>query len=229
MADERGGFPSASGISRIVECRGSWLAERNIQESSVGDDWREEGSTLHDCTEQEKIPEHLSDEQKWALRTAINLKEHFYEGYELHGTIIKEKRLWAHRPNLTPLFSGKFDEAMIGDNFASICDYKFGRKAVPPASINIQMRAYAVLLWLHYPDKQIYAVSIIQPRVDEEERFSCASYTPEELSKAYDVFLRILDEAEQPNQPRTPCYHACEYCKAMPCPEAWEHFTKINL
>lgn len=230
MSDERGGFPSASGLHRVVECRGSWGAERGMPETSIGDDWRDEGSTLHDFAEKGEVSHTLSDEQQWALRTALDLKEKFYEDFDIRGEVFKEKRLWAHKPNLTPLFSGKFDEAVIAEYFASICDYKFGRKPVPPARINVQMLSYAVLLWLRWPGRERYAVAIIQPRVEPELRFSAASYTPDELEEAYQHFLEVLTEADEPGQPRTPSYHACEYCRALHvCPDAFNFFTRLTL
>lgn len=226
MSDERLGFPSASSLHRILECRGSWLEERNLTESSIGSDWRDEGSTLHDLAEQEKLSPDLLDEQRWALKTALSLKQAFYEDYDLHGRIIKEQRLWAHKPDLTPLFSGKFDEALVADEYASIVDYKFGRTPVPPANTNVQMLAYAVLLWLHYPNRSHYAVAIIQPRVEEAKRFSATAYNAPDLKIAYADMCRILAEAEQPDQPKHPSYHACEYCKALRvCPAAWDFFT----
>lgn len=230
MADERKGLPSASGLHRVVECRGSWLAEQSRSESSIGDDWRDEGSMMHDLAEHEKTPDYLSDEQKWAIRTAISLKEKFYEDYNIRGKVHKEQRLWARRPDGTPIFSGKFDEAVVSDIIATISDYKFGRKPVPHASVNIQMLAYAILLWLEWPGREIYAVSIIQPRVEEHLRFSVASYTEADLEEAYQYFIEILDEAEAPGQPKCPSYHACEYCKALPtCQEAFNFFTRIDL
>jgi len=227
MADERNGLPSASGLHRVVECRGSLEEEKDKPESPVGDDWREEGTLLHDCAEIEKTPRSLNEEQRWAVRTALRLKEEFYEKYNLTGKVYKEKRLWAHRPDLTPLFSGKFDEALIGETVCSICDFKFGRKLVPPAAINIQMLAYAVLLWLRWPGRKFYAVAIIQPRVEEEFRFSCAAHEPEQLEEAYEMFVRVLDEAAIPGQPLSPNFHACEYCKAFPCQAAWDFFTSV--
>lgn len=201
-----------------------------MAESTIGEDWRNEGSALHDLAEREKSgDESLSDEQRWALRTALALKQKFYEDYDIRGTVLKEQRLWAHKPDLSPLYSGRFDEAVLAEDYVAIVDYKFGRKPVESAETNIQMLAYAVLLWLRWPDKQRYAVAVIQPRVPEDLRFSAGSYTPEELEQAYRMLIGIIEEANIPDQPRSASYHACEYCRALHvCPTAFKFFTRVT-
>lgn len=225
---ERKGYPSASSLKRLIACRGSWLAEQNMPTTSVGKFERDEGTDLHDVCESGKIPDHLDEEQRWAVNTALNLKEKFYEEFNLVGQIMKEVRLWAKDEEDNLLYSGKFDEAVIGDDFAVLIDYKFGRKPVDPAPSNFQMLAYAVLMWLNYPGKQIYATAIIQPRVEEELRFSRAVYTITDLKEAYAGFVAAIREAQEPNQKRTPSYDSCEYCKALHvCPDALHHFTNL--
>lgn len=224
--DERGNFPSASGLHRLAVCRSSWRHERGRPESSHGQDWREEGTLLHDCAEKEITPDSLTEDERWAVRSALYHKNAFYEQFNIVGSRFKEQRLWAHKPDLTPLFSGKFDEAIVGEDICSIVDYKFGRKEVPEAIINSQMHAYAVLCWLRWPGRKLYATCIVQPRI--ERKVSWAAFTPQQCQEFYEFFLSIIEEAET-SQEFGPDDHACEYCRALPvCRAAWNHYTNTH-
>lgn len=230
VENERGAYPSSSALHRIVECRGSWRAEQGIPESQFGAEWRDEGTMLHDIVESGKLRPGLTDEQQWCVKTAWKLRDQFLEDYGIDGVRLTEQRYWAHKPDLTPLYSGKFDEVRINDTYAGLIDYKFGRTPVTPAAENIQMLSYATLLYLNHGHRDVYAVAIIQPRCEEEQRITVGAYLPEQLQEAYEHFCEVITDAQQPNQPRTPSYHACEYCRALHvCPQAWQFFTHVNI
>jgi len=95
-------------------------------------------------------------------------------------------------------------------------DWKFGFNPVDRAELNLQLRGYAVLGYDNYAESRptnVY-VSIIQPRLSYSERVSLACYKPDDIAKARQQIIRILDATEPENAPLVPGDEQCRYCKA---------------
>jgi hypothetical protein len=107
-----------------------------------------------------------------------------------------------------------------GDS-AWINDAKFGYKTVERADLNLQLRAYAVLIYDNSKVKpnRVF-VSITQPRAPYSERITLAEYSPEDIEKARDEIKAILEDAAEGDAPLIAGEEQCRYCKAkMICPE----------
>ena len=96
---------------------------------------------------------------------------------------------------------------------AVIFDSKFGRKAVPHATLNMQLRAYAVMVAQTRACRFIY-VAITQPWCANPDNFHSAGYGIEEISGSHVEIAQIIDRTVALNAPRNPSPEACEYCLA---------------
>ena len=115
------------------------------------------------------------------------------------------------------IIEGTPDLVAVFDDFALVQDFKFGRKIVERAELNLQLRAYAVICW-HKSLSKIY-VAIIQPRLSREERVTIAEYTVEDIENSHAQIVSILAASDMPDAPLVPGEEQCRYCKAkMICP-----------
>lgn len=213
VIDERAGLPSASTIARILECPGSWNAERGLpsQETEIA----KIGTRRHKSMETGIIKDDsdtYSVERAGALENEVVNMVFGSDDGELSS--FKEDRFWARDPELNPLWSGQVDKYYVIGKKALIIDYKMGYAMHEEAKSNIQLRCYAILLKENFPDLEEIYVAIIQPNLPKELQLSVAFYTSDELSASASQIRNALMKASLQDAPRMPSLSACKYCKA---------------
>jgi len=229
MTDERKGKPSASGMSRLTDCAGSWNLESTLPEQEANQ-YMQLGTDVHATLADTKPFEELTEEgQDIATRILSDYSDmirHLDLGTMI-GSVI-EQRFW-----YDDLFSGAIDridfflgdsgENEVSDYIAVVTDYKTGRTAQSKAAENQQLKAYAVLVKKVFPHlKKIY-VAIIQPLAGGT---TIAEYNEDELEAATTEILGIVSASLDPDAPRTPSVSACKWCRAKSiCPDAYGQAT----
>jgi hypothetical protein len=86
---------------------------------------------------------------------------------------IAEERLWLHR-GLRPILSGKVDELLIQGDRALLFDLKTGRAEIDPPASNVQLRVYAALARIRWPEYAVGTPVYRKPKRDwddEEEEY----------------------------------------------------------
>lgn len=225
MPDERLNLPSASGFERLSLCRGSFNLEQQAPEPPK-DASATEGTKIHyalqhglvDDLGEEEIMYHACKRQE---RAAVFAAFGEIDPDAIGGlTVLREERLHIYEGDKVAS-SGKYD--VLYGNAATdtylIIDYKTGNQPATPAPENLQLRGLAVALHQLWKPKLIYA-AIIQPKVPSNP-LSITSYDQESIRYAEHEILKLLDEAMDPDAPRTAGEKQCRWCKAKSiCPEA---------
>ncbi len=112
---------------------------------------------------------------------------------------------------------------------AVIFDSKFGRKEVPAAWINLQLRSYAVMMFDNYECDKI-VVGITQPWGKAGNDFHCAEYDAVEIPEFRQELINILKATEPEDAPLKPSPDACTYCLALgDCPAAFKVTTDVAM
>ena len=220
--DSRMGRPSASGIFRLAQCPGSWLAESKCPPEEESED-AATGTYLHDCMEHNRTPDDPEQAEliEFCFQVEGELVEDIFDEEASKLTIIREERMFATDEDGNVIFSGKPDKVYYSPlkDIALILDYKFGRLAVDPVEQNRQLAALAVLLRykLGSCPSTIFA-GIIQPYVSRRKP-QLVKFLPEHLDAAERYLRKIIADAEVPNAPLRPDEKACRYCRAKTaCP-----------
>ncbi len=220
--DSRMGRPSASGIFRLAQCPGSWLAESKCPPEEESED-AATGTYLHDCMEHNRTPDDPEQAEliEFCFQVEGELVEDIFDEEASKLTIIREERMFATDEDGNVIFSGKPDKVYYSPlkDIALILDYKFGRLAVDPVEQNRQLAALAVLLRykLGSCPSTIFA-GIIQPYVSRRKP-QLVKFLPEHLDAAERYLRKIITDAEIPNAPLRPDEKACRYCRAKTaCP-----------
>ena len=220
--DSRMGRPSASGIFRLAQCPGSWLAESKCPPEEESED-AATGTYLHDCMEHNRTPDDPEQAEliEFCFQVEGELVEDIFDEEASKLTIIREERMFATDEDGNVIFSGKPDKVYYSPlkDIALILDYKFGRLAVDPVEQNRQLPALAVLLRykLGSCPSTIFA-GIIQPYVSRRKP-QLVKFLPEHLDAAERYLRNIITDAEIPNAPLRPDEKACRYCRAKTaCP-----------
>ena len=105
-----------------------------------------------------------------------------------------------------------------GTKTGVIIDKKFGYRLQTPASLNKQLRAYAVMLAEMVTIDGVI-VAITQPRMPFSERITMAAYTPEDIVKARKEIDDVLANAKKHPEKLVAGEEQCRYCKAkVKCP-----------
>lgn len=233
MSDERKGKPSASGMSRLALCAGSWNLESTLPEQEPNQ-YMQLGTDVHAVLADQKPFEELSVEgQEIATRCLSDLSEllnSICDGPRVEE--ILEQRLWYNdlfsgAIDRIDFFGGDWDGKEFANNVALVTDYKTGRTAQSKASENQQLKAYAILVKKAYPHLKKIFVAIIQPLAGGT---TIAEYNEEDLAAAEQEILGIVHAAKNPNAPRTPNPDACKWCRAKSiCPEVRATHNEIQL
>lgn len=220
--DSRMGRPSASGIFRLAQCPGSWLAESKCPPEEESED-AATGTYLHDCMEHNRTPDDPEQAEliEFCFQVEGELVEDIFDEEASKLTIIREERMFATDEDGNVIFSGKPDKVYYSPlkDIALILDYKFGRLAVDPVEQNRQLAALAVLLRykLGSCPSTIFA-GIIQPYVSRRKP-QLVKFLPKHLDAAERYLRNIITDAEIPNAPLRPDEKACRYCRAKTaCP-----------
>ena len=219
MSDERKNLPSASGMSRIHACRGSFLLEQQanyeppeelLQEANAG-------TRIHAFLAGEQVT--LTPDEQGVADDCRKIEERIVGQWKGEGEIktVREQRLWLDDGDGNNCVSGQADVVHIQGTRALVLDWKSGRSVVAPASENWQLSCLAVLVWEAYPEIAEVTVGIIAPRITHDVR-ACV-YDEADLKLARKEVRRLVAEVMQPGQPLTPSEEACKYCKAkLICP-----------
>jgi len=219
MTDERKGKPSASGMSRLTDCAGSWNLESTLPEQEANQ-YMQLGTDVHAVLAGTKEFDELTEEgQEIATRclsdfstliAQLDLGERTAE--------VLEQRFWYN-----DAYSGAIDRIDFFGDVAVVTDYKTGRTAQGKASENQQLKAYAVLVKHHYPELKTIYVAIIQPLAGGT---TIAEYNEKELEEATWEIIRIVSASLDPDALRTPSASACKWCRAKSiCPDAYGQAT----
>jgi CRISPR/Cas system-associated exonuclease Cas4 (RecB family) len=215
MTDERKGKPSASGMSRLTDCAGSWNLESTLPEQEPNH-YMQLGTDVHAVLAGTKDFEELTEEgQEIATRclsdfstliAQLDLGERTAE--------VLEQRFWYN-----DAFSGAIDRIDFFGDVAVVTDYKTGRSSQGKASENQQLKAYAALVKYHYPELKTIYVAVIQPFAGGT---TIAEYNEQELEAATTEILGIVSASLEIDAPRTPSANACKWCRAKSiCPDAY--------
>jgi CRISPR/Cas system-associated exonuclease Cas4 (RecB family) len=221
---ERKGKPSASGMSRLTDCAGSWNLESTLPEQEPNQ-YMQLGTDIHAVLAGTKEFDELTENgQEIATRclsdfstliAQLDLGERTAE--------VLEQRFWYN-----DAYSGAIDRIdFFSDEVAVVTDYKTGRTAQGRASENQQLKAYAVLVKHHYPQLKTIYVAIIQPLAGGT---TIAEYNEQELESATTEILSIISASLDPNAPRTPSPDACKWCRAKSiCPEVQATHKELEV
>jgi hypothetical protein len=225
--NERGNLPSASNAHRYAACPGSHRACIGLPDTTSEDAAR--GDRIHAWLQgmaDGAIPPPLSDpeEQDVAERCLWQSGKLIREHVGVECDRLIEKRLWD--PSRT--WSGKADLVVIDlDGRALVIDFKTGRGDVETAEGNLQLRALAALVAVHYT-VDVVTVAIVQPLAGPP---SVCRYDIAALERAGDEIEAIMAKANATNQPRNPGPW-CQYCRAAGsahCPESKENVRVVAV
>ena len=208
-ADERGGKPSASGISRIALCPGSYQMESQAppQPSSP---IAERGTRIHAFMEGDDVV--LSNEEQ---AVADELKE--FDSLILHDCdeLIREVRMWYVWEDGEKLFSGKLDvggvDKVTGESV--VVNYKTGM-GQEVAKENWQAMAEGVLFHDHYNPGKPVRYCFVQPE-SPYGKMVCHVFSLSELTAARKKLLRVISLSNSKNAKLYPSEKACKWCNAV--------------
>ena len=224
MTNERKGKPSASGMSRLALCPGSWNLESTLPEQEANQ-YMQLGTDVHAVLAETKDFDSLNEEGQDIATRCLSQFSELIGQLDLGERTkeIVEERFWYTDDLLgEDTFSGAIDRIdFFGDDTAVVTDYKTGRVAQSGASENYQLRAYAVLVKKAFPQLKTIFVAIIQPMAGPK---TIAEYNEDDLAAAEKEICGIVLASSFPNAPRTPSPEACKYCRAKGiCPEAYRN------
>lgn len=224
--DERRNLPSASGLERLYECRGSRKLEEQLSDISEASPYAEMGRRIHEALEGTFDPQQLNDDEFWVFERSKEYEEEIKrlvfpdESIWTQLEISAEERLWLLDDNGKPVASGKSDKRCVyrAESHALISDYKTGWNAVSDPATNIQLRMYAVLTALKYRVEKV-TVAIIQPRCNPP--YAICTYEKGDLEYATSEIMTVLSESEREDAKRVAGVRQCQWCRAKAfCPEA---------
>lgn len=222
--DIRRGLPSASSAVRYALCPGSFLLEKRMP-YDLPSEAAASGTRIHEAISG-KVPIELDDNEReiYDRCVAQEVEVRRTAGFNAPDYTFREERMWMSDENGTPLWSGEPDALFITGTSGLVLDYKTGRGDVWEASVNLQLRALAVLAVENYSLTEI-TVAIIQPLAGKP---TIARYTFSDLLVAVAEVSEVMARIKEPNQPRTPSEDACKYCRAKAiCPEAQQAVAVI--
>lgn len=217
VIDERHGLPSASGMERLIACRGSWQAEQGCPEeecSSVTSDGTLIASAL-ETGETDDLPEEQRGIAERLQEMRQEAGQRWMADFDIREvTEIREQRFWILADNdWKEIASARVDYALMADTHALIIDEKTGFLPVTPSDLNMQLRTQAVALFSEYPSLRHIRVAIAQKRLTE--RFDATDYTLDDLHHSVRQIRQASWEAHQPEAEahRNPG-EWCRHCRA---------------
>ncbi len=213
--DPRKGVPSASGIERIVLCRGSWIAEQQCMPEATSKD-AAAGTRMHQYMElgSSSSDEDENEALEWCRKTELDLAQALLsDGY----TSSREMRLWLKDDDDDDddeVMSGQADIVYSDNDKALVIDYKFGRGEVTTSPKNKQLLALAVLVYVNSPSplQDVYC-AILQPYLSRQKP-ELVRYSASQLEAAKPQLIALIDQAANPMQPLKASAKACKYCRA---------------
>lgn len=195
------------------------LATMTEEEKTSDQLQAERGTRLHKAWETGTITDLDADELE-DYEIGRQFKERAIEQWLSDSRIeasveFREQRLWMHDPKtLAPVLSGEMDLYNIGQTFAIILDFKSGwNSTLTSSERNWQLRVYAVLLGIEYPDLQNIRVGFVKPKDSFKAGPDFTDYTREDLTHAERDIRFHLWKTKQPDAQRVPGTH-CRWCRA---------------
>jgi hypothetical protein len=211
---------TASNLFRRFLCPGSARLEEGLPEEDS--EQSREGRLLHDY---DVHPEYdrafLTDEQRRLLSVSQMLTSRIFEsvGRDRTGEYLleREQQLFSDDISGTPDMVFYWPE----DFTIWVNDKKFGYNLVERAELNLQLRAYAILVQDRFLKKvERTFVSIVQPRVAYDERITMAQYSPDDIEQSRKQIRQIIERTKDPKAPLVAGEIQCRYCKGkLVCPE----------
>lgn len=217
--DERKGLPSASEMSRVVNCPASRSRAIALNFAPVPDrdTSRQQGTDLHSAMAGELDDEDVEQDD---LQTAIDICRHREENLLVQlgfkePEIHIEERLWLTHKG-AQIASGKPDKVFLENGRFLIVEYKLARKDQPRPSKNVQLIFQAILTAEHYGVTEgiLAVIPAWRPMPP------VAEITKAELEDWKQTILEAIGESEGPN-PSAQAGPWCDHCDArFLCPEA---------
>tara|TARA_Y100000593_G_scaffold93571_2_gene188939 strand:- start:241 stop:939 length:699 start_codon:yes stop_codon:yes gene_type:complete len=221
MLDERGGLSSASSVERDWLCRGAFEAQKGLVDK--GSDDASRGTLRHDYEEkQTPLADIPDDEDRECSRRARASLEHLREelGIGTESEIRREDRFWLKHNN-TPILSGQLDYLETWGRGALIADYKMLYGVHTSAPSNLQLAAYAALVYNSTQKHPIYA-ALIEPF--GEPSMTTTMFDRAKLEEITDQLIELYEEVYSGSAPRTAGAKQCKFCKALGrCNEAFNY------
>ena len=221
--DERGGLPSASGLSRVALCPKSYKLEAT-QPQPPDSPWAARGTRVHGVMDGSVNREDLSAEELDVVR---ELEE--YDKLLFHDVtnLTREVRLWYEHEG-ERLWSGKLDIAarckVTGSGI--VCNYKTGR-GQDMVRTNWQAKAEAVLWWMQWRDQGMTDVRYCFAQPESMfDHVLCHTFNEKELIRAERDIKEAVLLALSGDGWLEPSEDACRWCKATAICPALQY--KIN-
>lgn len=228
---------SASNFFRRVLCPGSANAEEGQPEIESPFQARATGVLLHykdafgeeaEKVSQQEILDRNRKLREYAMRSGL---ERLGIPTETEAVIIREQEYSVCDDEGKPVIPGHPDLIIWypEHKLLFVWDSKFGRKLVPLAESNLQLRCYIVALcderFGDFEAEQIYG-GITQPFAYPSMHM--ASYTRDQIEPARRELMAYYNATLSPDAPRRASLDACSYCKARAtCPEARKLWTEL--
>ena len=221
--DERGGLPSASGISRIASCPASHKLEAT-QPEPPDSPWAARGTRVHGVMDGSVSREDLSTEELDVVR---ELEE--YDKLLFHDVtdVTREVRYWYDHDG-QKIWSGKLDIAARCKATGSgiVCNYKTGR-GQEMVRTNWQAKAEAVLWWMQWREHGMTNVRYCFAQPESMfDHVLCHTFNEQELIRAERDIKEAVLLALSGKGWMEPSDDACRWCKATAVCPALQY--KIN-
>jgi len=218
--DERGGLPSASGISRVVYCPGSLKLEQQSPPQPESP-WAARGTRIHGVMDGSVSRLDLASEE---LDVVSELEE--YDKLLFHDChdIEREVRYW-YSHNGNRIWSGKLDIAArcLNTGNGVVCNYKTGRGQDTVIN-NWQAKAESVLWWQKWRDQGMKEVRYCFAQPESiYDHVLCHTFSEEELIKAEKDIRDAVLLALSGDGWLEPGDKACQWCKAKSLCPALQH------
>lgn len=214
--------PTASRLKQIINCPKSFLLEKQFPNEETEASKR--GTYFHLCVEnwleRQILPVDMTADDAEAVKYCIDV---FTANRPTAAEYETETRFYINRYGKT-LFSGQIDAFWrIGDR-AGVFDWKSGERAVDEATDNLQLMAYAWLMFDNIKELQTVEVNIVAPFVKNGKRHTKATYRRADIDAVEPQLLTIIEQATEPTAP----YAAdvgdyCQYCRARSVCEIQTH------
>lgn len=214
--DERGGLPSASGLSRVAACPGSFQMESKAGSVDTSSPAAERGTRIHARMEGDDIE--LIPEEELVAKEMAEYDDILLDCDEL----IREVRLWYSWSDGEKLFSGKIDVGGIDKVTGNtvLVNYKTGR-GQETVEGNWQAMAESLLFHKFYGNKGKDVVYTFNQPESIFNKVVSGTFTEADLHKFERKILAALHRSKTHNPPLMPSEFACKWCKAVAiCPAA---------
>jgi hypothetical protein len=217
--DERLGLPSGSSYERLTKCPASHgLSQKAVELGQAAHETSpesERGARLHKAYEFQSA-DGLSDTEAADYEAIMAQREEITAQWLPNSVPVKrivEERFWLHRSFLRPVMSGQIDELLLQGTRALLFDMKSGRGQVDEPGSNVQLRIYAMLAKVRWPQLESVTVVILSPHYS----YAPHTFNAAELETIRLETLETLATLDFQSAPKTGEH--CRFCPAsMICP-----------